>query len=122
MVGGFLSSVLGRLEIEIGPSGFSWARRVLLFARRRLVPLEEVGACRIEEGERSRRGRYRTWGTYYGLGPRRTGRPPQEPGQPQHLAIDAGAETLVFGETLSAHEQEWLRDAINGEIARARRA
>jgi hypothetical protein len=38
------------------------------------------------------------------------------------LNLDVGLTTLRFGENLTAKEREWLRDALNQEIRRAREA
>jgi hypothetical protein len=45
-----LISMLGKLELQIGPSGLSYSRRFLFAARRRTVPLRDVGPVREENG------------------------------------------------------------------------
>jgi serine/threonine protein kinase len=81
-----LFTFFGKLELEIGAGGLSYARRFLLAQRRRTVPLEDVGECRMQNG----------------------------------LFLDIGARTLRLGQDLSLREQEWLRDAINDCLRRAR--
>jgi eukaryotic-like serine/threonine-protein kinase len=43
-----LSSLFGKLALEIGPRGAAWSRRFILPSRRREVPLLDVGDCRLE--------------------------------------------------------------------------
>ena len=81
-----LFTFFGKLELEIGAGGLSYSRRFLLAQRRRTVPLEDVGECRMQNG----------------------------------LFLDIGARTLRLGQNLSLREQEWLRDAINDCLRRAR--
>jgi serine/threonine protein kinase len=45
-----LFTLFGKLELEIGPAGLSYSRRFILASRRRTVPLEDVGECRMERG------------------------------------------------------------------------
>ena len=45
-----LASVFGRLELRIAKDGVSSSSRFLLSSRRRVVPLEETGECRMEDG------------------------------------------------------------------------
>ncbi len=43
-----LSSYFGTVRLEIGAKGLSYWRRLFFSSRRRTVPLEEVGPCRLE--------------------------------------------------------------------------
>jgi len=43
-----LASLVGTLDLRIGPDGLSWSRRLLFSSRRRTVPVREVGDCRAE--------------------------------------------------------------------------
>jgi len=45
-----LTSIFGRLELRIDQGGISYATRFLFSSRRRSVPLEEAGECRMEDG------------------------------------------------------------------------
>jgi hypothetical protein len=45
-----LVSVFGKLELEIGAEGVSYSRRFVFTSRRRTVPLEDVGECRMDNG------------------------------------------------------------------------
>ncbi len=43
-----LASMIGKLDLRIGPDGLSWTRRLLLSSPRRTVPIAEAGDCRME--------------------------------------------------------------------------
>jgi hypothetical protein len=45
-----LTSLFGHLELAVDTGGVSYSRRFLLSSRRRVVPLEDVGECRLEGG------------------------------------------------------------------------
>ena len=45
-----LTSLFGHLELLVDPGGVSYSRRFLFSSRRRVVPLEDVGECRLEGG------------------------------------------------------------------------
>ena len=45
-----LTSLFGHLELRIDEGGVSYAARFLFASRRRTVPLEEVGECRMDGG------------------------------------------------------------------------
>lgn len=111
-----LSRVLATLGIRISSEGFTWTRKVLFFSRKRTVPLEDVGTCRIEGSPSRTRYRYRAgWGEWeMGRRSRRLNR------SGSRLSLDVGIDTLKFGESLSQRELEWLRDAMNEELAKAR--
>jgi hypothetical protein len=107
-----LNAFFGKMGIEITRDGLTYTRSVLFISRRRTVPLVDVGECMLEEGrETPVRLRY-DWG--YGYRSRRAS------AAPGRLTLDIGAQTLRFGENLSAREREWLRDAINDELRKAR--
>jgi eukaryotic-like serine/threonine-protein kinase len=127
---GILRSVFGKLGIEIGVNGLAYTRQLFFFSRRRTIPLEEVGECRIEDGRemRTRSWGGGGWGSMYGYG-YRSGMDNLSQQRRSHgrsstgrLALEIGARTLRFGENLSVREREWLRDAINDELRKARGA
>jgi serine/threonine protein kinase len=117
-----LSTIFGRLQIDINAEGVTSTRRVLFLSRSRSVPLEDVGECRIEEGRnprmRSRAGWGSGWDGMYRSRSRDRGR--DQGRSTAWLSLDTGAKTLRFGENLSA--REWLRDSINQEIRGAKAA
>lgn len=127
-----VSSLFGKLGIEVGPGEFSWTRRLFFFSRRRSVPLSDVGECRLEEGRGSRYRSRGTWGDSWGNMdryrrdrgwgdlPRYRSHGRSRSGA--RLSLDVGVSTLRFGENLSEREREWLRDALNEEIRKARAA
>ncbi len=125
-----VSSIFGKLGIEVGQAGLSWTRRLFFFSRRRSVPLEDVGTCRIEEGRMSRSRSRGMWGDAWGdMGRYRRDRGwgdlPRSRDRSRsgsRLTLDVGITTLRFGENLSEREREWLRDALNEEIRKARAA
>jgi serine/threonine protein kinase len=43
-----LASVIGKLDLRIGPDSLSWSRRLLFSSRQRTVPVGEAGDCRME--------------------------------------------------------------------------
>jgi hypothetical protein len=45
-----LIALFGKLELEIGADGLSYAHRFLFASRRRTVPLRDVGECRMDNG------------------------------------------------------------------------
>ncbi len=45
-----LFEIFGKVELEIGAAGLSYSRRFIFAQRRRTVPLEHVGECRMENG------------------------------------------------------------------------
>ena len=45
-----LTALFGKLELEIGAEGVAWTRRFLFASRRRAVPLQDVGECRMDNG------------------------------------------------------------------------
>ena len=45
-----VASVLGRLHLEVGPSGAAYTRRLFFSSRRREAPLQDVGDCQLEGG------------------------------------------------------------------------
>jgi serine/threonine protein kinase len=45
-----LTSMFGRLELRIDEGGVSYSNRFLFASRRRTVPLDEAGECRLEGG------------------------------------------------------------------------
>jgi serine/threonine protein kinase len=45
-----LFTFFGKLELEIDTAGVSYSRRFMFASRRRTVPLEDVGECRMEGG------------------------------------------------------------------------
>lgn len=123
----------GALEIGINKEGLTYSWKLPLFKRRHTVPLESIGECRIEGGWDSSTGAWNRRfplsdsGFGFGDGPwdrqimrsrrhemRRMGMPSRQ------LFIDLGGRTLRFGDGLSAQEQEWLRDAINEQVRKAR--
>ena len=115
-----LSAALARLGIEIGRDGLTFTERRFFATQRTVVPLEDVGPCEIEGvGSTSREYRVRP-GMYtdmrYDMRSRHSSRRPT-----QVLKLDIGARTLRFAENLSDREREWLRDAINEELRKARR-
>ncbi|HEY9595390.1 MAG TPA: serine/threonine-protein kinase [Spirochaetia bacterium] len=113
-----IAAALSRLGIAIKPDGLTWTRRVLFWTRRGTVPLEDVGECRIEGSEEDATRQRDGWEYGYGYGYRSRSRRAMR--MPTRLMLDVGARTLRFGETLSAREREWLRDAINEELRVAR--
>jgi eukaryotic-like serine/threonine-protein kinase len=129
-----LSSIFGKLGMEISARGVTTTRRFLFFSRSRSVPLEDVGECRLEEGRDRSMRRRGGWGSGWdagwgsGMGMRWDGmyrhrsRSRHEGRSSTRLALDTGASTLYFGENLSAREREWLRDSINGELQKAKAA
>ena len=124
MVWWVLSSIFGKLGIDISAEGVTTTRRFLFFSRRRTVPLEDVGECRFEEGRdrgmRSRGGWGSGWGSGWDGMYRSRHRSRERGRSTARLALDVGTTTLRFGENLSAREREWLRDSINGELRKAK--
>jgi eukaryotic-like serine/threonine-protein kinase len=122
MVWWVLSSIFGKLGIDIGPGGVTTTRRFLFFSRSRTVPLEDVGECRLDEGRESRLRSRPGWGSGWDgmYRPRLRDRSRDRGRSAARLSLDTGARTLHFGENLSAREREWLRDSINQELRRAR--
>ncbi len=134
----YLSAIFGKLGFDVAIEGLTYTRRLFFFARRRLVPLEDVGEVRIEEGReirlRSRGGggawaggpggRWPdAWGDGWDGGSRRSRyRSRDRVPAGARLSLDVGVKTLRFGENLSAREREWLRDALNEELRKARAA
>jgi serine/threonine protein kinase len=129
----YLSAMFGKLGFEIGTAGLTYTRRLFFFARRRSIPLEDVGDVRIEEGREMRFRSRGGWGS--GLSGRwadgwieegsryRSRYRSRDRGQgTPRLSLDVGVTTLRFGENLSAREREWLRDALNAELRKARAA
>ena len=45
-----VAGVLGRLRLEVGPSGAAYTRRLFFSSRRREAPLQDVGDCQLEGG------------------------------------------------------------------------
>jgi hypothetical protein len=112
--------LFGRLRIEIRSDGLTYTRRLFFFSVRRIVPLSDVGACRVEEvGVPGARYRH-DWGRGHGFGPRAHfhDRDAIEPAR--RLSLDVGARTLRFGENLSQREREWARESINKALGQAR--
>jgi hypothetical protein len=119
MVSFAISAALARLGIEIDRTGLTFTERRYFTTRRTTVPLEDVGKCEIEgSGSATREYRARPgmyMDTRYDMRSRHSSRR-----SAQLLKLDIGARTLRFGETLSDREREWLRDAINEELRKAR--
>ncbi len=114
----FLSSIFGKLGIEIDADALTYTRRLFFFSRRRAVPLGEVGECRIEDGRELRARSRGQWGSGWdGMSGYRSR---DRSRSTRRLCLDVGVTTLRFGESLSVKEQEWLRDALNTEIRKAR--
>ena len=136
----YLSTVFGKLGFDIGTEGLTYTRRLFFFASRRLVPLEDVGDVRLEEGREMRvrsrggwggawagglGGRWSdAWGDGWSGGSRHRARYRARDRIPAgaRLSLDVGVKTLRFGENLSPREREWLRDALNEELRKARAA
>jgi hypothetical protein len=97
-----LSSFLGRSGITVDADGVTFVRRFLFFRRRIHVSLQDAGQVVLHEGP-----------TYY-----RRSRYDREYRSRLYLLMDLGVRTVRFGETLSAREQEWVRDRINAEVRR----
>jgi serine/threonine protein kinase len=115
-----LSSVFGKLGIEIGRGDLTYTRRLFFFARRRSVPLDDVGECRLEEGRERHSWSRGGWGDGgHGMSRYRSREWGRSSGR---LSLDVGATTLRFGENLSSRERDWLRDALNEELRKARAA
>jgi eukaryotic-like serine/threonine-protein kinase len=119
-----LSSIFGKLGIDIDAEGITTTRRFLFFSRSRTVPLEDVGECRLEEGREQRRRSRPGWGTDWDgmYRSRHRDRYRDRGRSTARLSLDTGVRTLHFGENLSAREREWLRDSINGELRKAKAA
>jgi serine/threonine protein kinase len=124
MVWWVLSSIFGKLGIEIGADGVKTTRRFLFFSRTRTIPLEDVGECQLEEGRDSRMRSRGGWGAGWdsGWGGMYRSRHRDRGRSTARLTLDTGARTLRFGENLSAREREWLRDSINDELRKAKSA
>jgi serine/threonine protein kinase len=45
-----LSTLFGKVELEIGPDGVTYSRRFIFSSRPRTVPLRDVGECRLDRG------------------------------------------------------------------------
>jgi len=113
-----LSAALARLGFEIDRNGLTFTERRFFTTRRTTVPLADVGQCQIEgvSGGREYRARASMYmDMRYDMRSRHSSRRPV-----QLLTLDVGARTLRFGDTLSDREREWLRDAINEELRKAR--
>ncbi len=111
-----LSSIFGKLGIQVSAEGVTTARRFVFFSRSSTVPIEDVGECRLEETGTRSRGRWSSgWDLY-------RGRPRDRDRSRTRLALDTGASTLHFGENLSAREREWLRDSLNEQLRKAKAA
>jgi hypothetical protein len=133
----YLSTIFGKLGFDIGFEGLTYTRRLFFLARRRQVPLEDVGDVRIEEGREMRLrsrggwggawagglggGWFDAWGERGDRGARYRSRYRSSDRTPAaRLSLDVGVKTLRFGENLSAREREWLRDALYEELRKAR--
>jgi len=97
-----LFSFLGRSGITVDADGVTFVRRFLFFRRRIHVSLQDAGQVMVHEGQ-----------TYY----RRSGYD-REYRSRSYLLMDLGVRTVRFGETLSAREQEWVREKINAGVRR----
>jgi serine/threonine protein kinase len=122
MVTWVLSAALSRLGIEIDRNGLTYAERRFFATHRTTVPLVDVGECTIEEGNAGRENRGRA-SSYIDMryAMRAAMRSRYSSRRPTRLiSLDVGARTLRFGDALSDREKEWLRDAINEELRKAR--
>jgi hypothetical protein len=98
-----LKSFIGRTFLHLSGNGLQLRRRVLLPGRLTTIPVQAIGAVGIQ--------RSTAW---------QVNTPGARAATPQVLAIQAGAKSLSFGESLSDPEKKWLRDTIRREVEQLR--